>query len=155
MQQLKPATLATIFSEVLANLAFMFTEEEVGDQASGDVWLETEISYHGPVAGKLVFRCPRGFAVQLASNLLGCDGPDPQAEAGAEDAVKEFMNILCGQFVTAVHGTSDIFNLTIPEIGAMLEMPDTTAADSPVLSTLCVGGQRVQLSYEALSLPRK
>ena len=66
----------------------------------------------------------------------------------AEDAVKEFMNILCGQFVTAVHGTRDVFNLTIPEIVELPQMPNMDLADTAVSSTLCVDGYRVQVVYE-------
>jgi CheY-specific phosphatase CheX len=148
MPQLKPATLATIFSEVLASLAFMFTDQEMAEPDPGEPWLETAISYRGSAKGTLRFRCTRSFAVQLSANLLGLDPLDEEATNQAEVAVKEFMNILCGQFVTSVHGTKDVFDLTIPETGEMPEMPDTEAADSPVLSTLCVDGHRVQLTYE-------
>ena len=47
MLQQKTATLTTIFSEVLANLAFMFTDDEPGPPSAGDIWLETFISYQG------------------------------------------------------------------------------------------------------------
>jgi chemotaxis protein CheY-P-specific phosphatase CheC len=151
MSPLKPEMLETIFSDVLANLAFMFTEDEIGEPSPDDVWLETCISYHGPQSGKLLFRCTRSFTVQLAANLLGCNVGDSQAVMDSEDAVKEFMNILCGQFVTIIHGTGDVFNLSIPETGEMPEMPDTTVSDDTIMSTLTVDGYRVQLSYEHLA----
>jgi CheY-specific phosphatase CheX len=147
MQQQKSATLTTIFSEVLANLAFMFTEEEQVDLSPADAWLETVISYEGPTRGTLRFRCTTDFSILLAANLLGIDSHDEEADAKARDAVKEFMNIVCGQLVTAVHGTEDIFNLTIPEITELPEAPDLHAADGGDSSTLSVDGYLVQLSY--------
>ncbi|HVP10959.1 MAG TPA: chemotaxis protein CheX [Phycisphaerae bacterium] len=147
MQQQTSATLTTIFSEVLANLAFMFTDEEQVNPSSTDAWLETVISYQGPVNGTLRFRCTTDFSVLLASNLLGVDLRDAEAGAKARDAVKEFMNIVCGQFVTALHGSESIFNLTIPEITELAETPDLRADNGVDSSTLSVDGFLVQLSY--------
>ena len=43
MLQQKAPTLTTILSEVLANLAFMFTDDESAEPAPDDRWLETTI----------------------------------------------------------------------------------------------------------------
>ncbi len=149
MQEQKTATLATIFSEVLANLAFMFTDEVAADVATGDLWLETTIAYKGPHKGTLRFRCSSNFSIQLAANLLGVDPKDDDAEEAAKDAAKEFMNIVCGQLVTAIHGTDDVFNLTIPEVRELSEVPDLAADDGSESATLCVDGNLIQLSLEA------
>ena len=105
MQDQKSATLTTVFSEVLANLAFMFTDEAPPEPPPGDVWLETTIAYSGPAAGTLRLWCTRGFSTRLAANLLGTD---PDTEQSTEDAVKEFMNIgpqvlTCGTKYPATH----------------------------------------------------
>jgi CheY-specific phosphatase CheX len=147
MQQQKSATLTTIFSEVLANLAFMFTDEEQIELSPADAWLETVISYQGPTQGTLRFRCTTDFSILLAANLLGIDPQDEEADAKARDAVKEFMNIVCGQLVTAVHGSENIFNLTIPTITELPEAPDLHADDGSDSATLSVDGYLVQLSF--------
>lgn len=147
MNKLKPATLATIFSEVLANLAFMFTEEDVPEPAPDAQWIETEIAYRGPVSGTLRLRCSVEFSVLLAANLLGVDSEDADAESKAMDAVKEFMNVLCGQFVTAVHGSDHVFNLSIPRLVALAQPPDLTRADGPELATFAVDAHPIQLVY--------
>lgn len=154
MQDQKTATLALIFSEVLANLAFMFTDEDPGDPPAGDVWLETTIAYSGPVSGTLRLRCTRDFSTRLAANLLGTDPGDRDAEQSASDAVKELMNILCGQFITAAHGAEEVFSLTIPEIVELSETPDLTAGEGATAplqgvetSAVSVDGQFVQLSH--------
>jgi CheY-specific phosphatase CheX len=147
MQQQTSATLTTIFSEVLANLAFMFTDEEQVESSPTETWLETVISYQGPTRGTLRFRCTTDFSVLLAANLLGIDAQDEEADAKAADAVKEFMNIVCGQLVTALHGSENVFNLTIPETTAMPEAPDLQADDGVDSSTVSVDGFLVQLAY--------
>ena len=145
----KTATLTTIFSEVLADLAFMFNDDvdEAPTPVAGDVWLEAEISYHGPQRGTLRFRCPRLFSEQLAANLLGIDIDSTEASDQSADAVKEFMNIVCGQLITAIHGTEAVFDLTIPTLRELSEtpsMPDEQDANS---STLVVEEQRLHLAY--------
>ena len=146
-ERVKTATLATIFSEVLANLAFMFTDEEQPEVTTGDLWLETTISYSGSINGSLKLFCTRDFAVLLAANLLGTDLEDEEAQSDAIDAVKEFMNIVCGQLVTAYHGTEKVFNLTIPEVRELPAAPDLSAAEGDDSTMVCVDGHRVQLSY--------
>ncbi len=152
MNQLKPATLATIFSEVLANLAFMFTEEEPTEPAAGGQWLEASIFYHGPIDGTLRLLCSTDFTVLLAANLLGIDPQDDDAETEARDAVKELMNVLCGQFVTAVHGEEHVFNLSIPQVRDIPETPDLSTPDGPESATFFVDAHRVQLTYEPVAV---
>lgn len=146
MQQQKAATLATIFSDVLANLAFMFTDDADTDAQPDEIWLETTIGYRGQACGDLAFRCTRRFTRLLAANLLGVDAEDESTEE-ADDAAKEFMNIVCGQLVTALHGSEEIFNLTIPQIRRLDDEPDLTRDDGEIVSTLSVEGCRVQLQY--------
>ncbi len=143
----KTRTLTAIFSEVLANLAFMFTDDEQTETGPGDVWLETTISYHGPVSGALRFRCTRSFSVLLAANLLGIDPDDATANRQCEDAVKEFMNIVCGQFVTAMHGPDDVYNLSIPRTVELRGEPDLSDDGGLETSTLSVDNHTVQLTY--------
>ncbi|MFH1420197.1 MAG: chemotaxis protein CheX [Planctomycetota bacterium] len=145
MQEQKTATLTTIFSEVLANLAFMFTEDEQAEPSPGDLWFETTISYTGPHAGTLRLHCPAPFAKLLAANLLGVELNEDDGFDEAEDAVKEFMNIVCGQLVTAMHGCDDVFNLTIPEVRHLIETPDLSGQVDGDVARLCVDGYLVQL----------
>ena len=150
MQDQKKATLQTIFSDVLADLAFMFTDDDlVMDTDVDPIWYETQIGYEGPVSGTLRFRCPAGFATLLAGNLLGTSPEDDDAEFNARDAVKEFMNIVCGQFITAVHGTEDVYNLTIPEIGQIETISDFDGSEDWDTSRLCVENHRVELAYRS------
>src|SRR5690606_5615893 len=122
-------TLTAIFSEVLANLAFLFTDDEELETTPDEVWLETTISYHGPESGTLRFRCTRDFCVLLAANLLGIDSEDETAVRQSEDAVREFMNIVCGQFVTSMFGSDHVYNLSIPKSVELAEVPDLTDDD--------------------------
>ena len=146
MKLQKTATPLAVFSEVLANVAFLFTEEDLPAPATEDAWLETSIVYRGPSRGELSLRCPRAFATLLAANLLGIDD---DAESKSEDAVKELMNIICGQFITTMYGTGDVFDLSIPVTHELDQAPDFSNADDPDTSTLTVEGYPVQLTHRS------
>ena len=145
MLRQRTATPATIFSEVLANLAFMFTDEDIPAPAPGDPWIETIIEYRGSVCGTLTFLCTRGFARLLAANLLAIDPQDPAADTKAEDAAREFMNIVCGQLVTTLHGAERMFDLSIPRSTPLESPPDLKAFSDSDGCTLSVEGFPVQL----------
>lgn len=142
-------SLVQTFSDVLANLAFMLTADQ-GDAPPPDTrWLITRISYQGPCSGEVTLRCPEGFAGVLASNLLGIEPNDPEAHAKSHDAMKELMNVLCGQIVTSLHGTESIFSLSIPELQVLdadqLPAPPQDAQTASVF----VEGYPVTLFYRA------
>jgi len=147
MEPLTTTTLTTVFSDVLGDLAFMFSDGDEIDPSPATLWLETTIGYKGPATGMLKLWCPSEFGVLLAANLLGIDPEDDDAESKAPDAVREFMNIVCGQFVTAVHGTESVFDLTIPATRTLDQMPDFLGSDDEWASTLTVEGHCVQLTY--------
>lgn len=147
MQQQATEILTQVFSEVLANLAFMFTDDESPDSAPDDPWLEVTIHYHGPRSAALCLRCSRGFSILMAANLLGVeqetDDPAPQAD----DAIKEFMNVLCGQLITTMHGNDDVFDLSIPDIIELPQEPDWNKETEALVTTVSVEGHRIQLVY--------
>lgn len=149
MQDQKTTTLTTVLSDVLANLAFMFTENGEYETPAGERWLETLASYQGPVSGSLQLTCTETFATQLTVNLLGMESGEETTQQESNDAVKEFMNVICGQYVTAAYGTEDVFNLTIPEV---IEQPITPVfgdqeLESQDMALLMVGGQWIQLLH--------
>lgn len=153
MQDQATQTLTTIFSNVLADLAFMFAEDELGDTVPGGSWLETTIGYSGTSTGVLRLRCTQEFSIQLAANLLGLDPDDPETERSAHDAVKEFMNIVCGQFTTGAYGNEDVFNLTIPQVVELFERPSLTFEDGVESSVLSADGALIQLSHLPNQVP--
>lgn len=136
-----------IFSEVLANLAFMFTDEGEFVSDPDDQWLETTIDYNGPNTGTLILNCEREFSNTLATNLLGLDPEEQTEDRHALDATKEFMNIVCGQFVTAAYGSEDVYDLSIPEINTLEEAPDFSTNAEDETSILSVDGKPIQLIH--------
>ena len=75
--------------------------------------------------------------------------PKTRIESKARDAVKEFMNIICGQFVTAMYGTHDVYNLSIPQLKELTETPEFDEEESPHIATFSVSGHGVQVAHES------
>lgn len=121
----KPA-LSAVVNEVLGNMAFLIADEEPLEAAAPVDWLQFEINYYGPAAGTLRCWCTLNLAQQLAANLLGTEPQAGEARAAAEDACREFINVLCGQLVTAWYGRQAVFSLTIPKVcrGAGAQPPE-------------------------------
>ncbi|MBU0637891.1 MAG: chemotaxis protein CheX [Planctomycetes bacterium] len=137
----KPRDLTDVVSEVLGNLAFMVGDDEDAVLPAGAVWLQCEITYRGPFSGTLTCWSTRDFAVELAANLLGIDRDEGEAHGGAEDALREFMNVLCGQLVTAWHGTEAVFTLSIPSLCECAETPPATDGADECRCQLSVGDE--------------
>lgn len=119
--------LTTVVSEVLGDLAFMIADDAAEELPAGSIWLEGRVSYRGPERGTLRLWCTREFATRLAANLLGLEPDEGEAQIGADDALRELMNVLCGQLVTTWHGTEQVFHLSIPTVVECSEPP--TMAD--------------------------
>ena len=133
--------LAMLVGEVLGNLAFMVSDDEPAELLPGAVWLQCEVGYQGPVGGTLRCWCTRDFAIQLAANLLGIEPDEGDAQASAEDACREFMNVLCGHLVTAWHGNEAIFNLSIPIVKECLETPQPPGNESITCCQISISGE--------------
>lgn len=140
--------LATIVGDVLGDLAFLVGDDERPEPPPGAVWLECCISYSGPLSGRLHCWCTRSFALQLAANLLGGSPDDDAALDGVGDALGEFMNVVCGQLVTAWHGTDPVFDLSIPTVSECDETPRVSLEQLDGTCALSVSGEPFYCMYE-------
>lgn len=146
--------VATILSDVLADLAFMFGgPEEHPLRPRPETWIECSIGYSGPVTGAIRFRCTRSFSVMLASNLLGVDPSDVDVKRKAEDAVKELVNIVCGHVVTTLHGDDAVFDLSIPRVAELADAPDWESDADDADATLYLDHQVVQIFHTLGATP--
>lgn len=115
-------TLTRVFTEVLEQLAFMFVEPaDIGEAPAPPDPVSANMSFRGPCAGTVTMAVPREMAPVLAANVLGLDPEDEMGAQAARDALKELLNVTCGNLLTAIVGDEPIFDLTVPEVD------DTTA----------------------------
>ncbi|MBI5060042.1 chemotaxis protein CheX [candidate division KSB1 bacterium] len=73
------------------------------------------ITFRGPRCGRLALYVERQMLDTLALNMLGePDDEDPEARRG--DALKEILNMICGNLLTVCYGEAAVFNLSPPEL---------------------------------------
>jgi hypothetical protein len=148
MQDQKTAPLAAVLSEALASLALMFADQDVREPAGeGQAWLETTVGYSGPEEGALRFRCTRSFAVRLAASLLGTDPTDIDDERCTDGAVQEFVGIVCGQLVSAVHGSAELYNIGAPRTVRLHWGPCPMPDGALETASLSVDGESIQAGH--------
>lgn len=95
-------------------LAFMFTDYEAGPQQCAAVFeAGAAIDFHGPFRGRLVIHLYGGLLGTLAANMTGeTEVEDPELMA---DSIKEITNVICGNLLPMVAGSTAVFDLDPPE----------------------------------------
>ncbi|HLP42174.1 MAG TPA: chemotaxis protein CheX [Fibrobacteria bacterium] len=149
------ALAGRVLAEILERQAFLFADP--GDPenipAPEDECVSVRMTFRGHAEGCLRIFMPRSLGVELAANVLGTETDDPLANKEALDACKELLNVVCGNILTTIWGTTPVFDLSIPECelitgSAFLEEIKRDAAglflvdDRPILLrvTLAAGG---------------
>jgi CheY-specific phosphatase CheX len=114
MDQTTEKILAETAEEVLASLAFTFVmpgEQETSDE---DV-LKAKVDFSGPFNGTLIAAVPVSLVPQLAQNMLGLEGEECP-ETAQHDAIRELLNVICGNLLPRLAGREPVFNLTQPNL---------------------------------------
>ncbi len=116
MQSEYDTILSEVFCDVLINYGFMFGDPAPKDEllTSDTDYLRTTVSFAGHRTGVIGISTPADLGAQLAANVLGLEPDDDDSIESALDAVKELVNIVCGQFLTSAFGDEPIFDLLPP-----------------------------------------
>ncbi|MBM3290171.1 MAG: chemotaxis protein CheX [Candidatus Hydrogenedentes bacterium] len=113
--------LDDVFPRMLEELTFLFADPDDGSSPQGmphDA-VDVAIAFSGERNGTLDMGVSRSLGIEMASNLLGLDPDDDNAEHLGDDALRELMNVTCGHVLTSLAGDKPVFNLSIPTITAL------------------------------------
>ena len=137
MENDRKELLVRVLEVVLEQLAFMFGEAATKEEmiTEGEKYLHATMSYKGSQTGSLGVAIPAEMSVVLAANILGIDEGEEVASEKSIDALKELLNIFCGQMLTTVYGEEPVFDLSVPEVKEidkdsweeLLDCPDAIA----------------------------
>lgn len=113
--------LRAVFGDVIEKMAFMFAEmaeeDEIPDSVPESV--EARMSFDGPINGVLAMVVPKEMCPEIAANSLGIDPDEEGAIEKGSDAVKELLNMVCGNMLTELAGVEPVFDLTIPQVSEL------------------------------------
>ena len=134
MTSLLEQTLCYVAEEQFESLAFMFPLPEDPDRTPVDEWTTVSVEFSGPFGGRLYLALPSEMLPILGANMLGMvEGPPGRAEQ--LDALKEFINVVCGNLLPTIAGAEAVFNVGAPQLLGMGPAPQFPADVTPVAAT--------------------
>ncbi|MCX6907594.1 MAG: chemotaxis protein CheX [Verrucomicrobia bacterium] len=80
-------------------------------------WMVT-VAFAGAHAGAIGMIVPPALARQAAANLYGGE-PAQMDDERAQDAAKELLNIVCGNYLHEIEGDGPVFDFAAPECRAV------------------------------------
>ncbi len=109
--------LSQVTIETLEKLAFMFAFTNEGEESypTGPMSVAS-VSFTGPFSGTLVMMISTEVLQELTFNMLGLEEEAEITEDQRYDALKETMNIICGNLLPAIAGDEVVFNIDVPRI---------------------------------------
>ena len=109
--------LARVATNTLEQLAFLFSFPDDG-QVEPDVEsaVAARVLFSGPFRGALVITVSAQVLSELTANMLGVDSEDETTTEQRDDALKETINVICGNLLPAVAGRQAVFDIDAPEI---------------------------------------
>jgi CheY-specific phosphatase CheX len=123
--------LHRVAEEILEKLAFMFSfPEDDRDETDYESALAASVSFTGPFSGALVMVVSDQILPELTGNMLGIDDDEGTSLEQRHDALKELINVICGNLLPAIAGKHSIFHVNAPTI--LPEGTKITNDDKPV-----------------------
>ncbi len=128
--------------QTLEKLAFIFAmpEEEDITPEEGET-VDVAIRFSGPFSGSMLVLYPQGDLDELAANMLGLDDEDEISGDQKLDALKETINIVCGNVLPAIGGKEAVFDIdapvTIAEPGSRPDITDAVKVQLELDEGMC------------------
>ncbi|OQY45218.1 MAG: hypothetical protein B6240_09075 [Desulfobacteraceae bacterium 4572_87] len=140
--------LAGIAAETFEGLAFMFGFPEEDENAdSGESVVVTRVGFQGPFSGQIIMAVTQQTVQELTENMLGLDDGEDIHPDDQTDALKETINVICGNLLPAIAGKDAVFDIQPPEILADTSSVEKATHGEPVsVAKLSIDDEPCQLS---------
>jgi chemotaxis protein CheY-P-specific phosphatase CheC len=109
--------LSRVATDTLEQLAFLFSFPE-NDKVKMDIdfALAARVLFTGPFSGALVITVSAQVLSELTANMLGVDCEEGTTSDQKDDALKETINVICGNLLPAIAGKRAVFDIDVPKI---------------------------------------
>jgi len=118
MNQEHSDLLMEIAAQTLEQLAFIFSFPDDTDPDA--IWEEAatgcHVEFSGPSQGALLLLISNAAMPELTSNMLGMDEDEVPPEDQQHDALREALNVICGNLLPRIGGTEAVYDIQPPEI---------------------------------------
>ncbi len=116
--------LSEVAAETLEQLAFIFSFAD--DPQEDAIWDEDvtgcHVTFSGPHQGEILLVINSAVLPELAANMLGMDDDEEPPQEHQEDALKEALNVICGNLLPKIGGVEAVFDISAPAIHPVAEM---------------------------------
>jgi hypothetical protein len=124
------SVLTRTADETFGELAFMLVMPRIEgepDPPPAEWGHAVRLEFDGPFGGEIRMAITAEMLNPLAENMLGLDlGEKPPEGVMLEDALKELLNVVCGNVLPAIAGKEAVFNIGGPVLidPADLDQPE-------------------------------
>jgi hypothetical protein len=110
-------TLRQVAEDTFAALAFVLPlSEEERPAAGGAQQVSVRVAFSGPLTGYFVLTVDQEMLPALAANILGLKAGSSTSPEQQEDALKESLNVICGNALPRIASPKDIFHVHAPHL---------------------------------------
>jgi CheY-specific phosphatase CheX len=110
--------LMEVAGETLEQLAFIFSFPD--DMDSDGIWAESvtgcHVTFNGQAEGGLLMLISSDALPELAANMLGLEEDETPPLDQQHDAMREALNVICGNILPRIGGAEAVFDIQKPEI---------------------------------------
>lgn len=114
MNEINKELVKKVLTDVAKEFAFMFADDCSEQQDVMPPYIKAEMSFSGPYKGNAIIVTSEDLCKEMMSNVLGISEEETDIEVEPKDALCEFLNIFCGNFLTSLAGTEPVFELHPP-----------------------------------------
>lgn len=139
-----------VAEDTLEKLAFMFISLEDGrDDSDYDSVVAASVSFAGPLTGTVVLMVSTQLIPELSANMLGVEEEETTQDQ-RNDALKETINVICGNLLPAIGGKQAVFDMGAPRIIAESEsikqaMENTHGYESTSIARMAIDDEQCDL----------
>jgi CheY-specific phosphatase CheX len=124
-------SLGKVVSDSLEKLAFMFfASDAFREPILFQDAVTAEVSFTGVFSGSLAIVITESVLNELAENMLGIDSEEVE-QSHLYDALKETVNIICGNWLPIEGGDEAVFHIGTPRVLSPSEAAAVLTGQSP------------------------
>jgi CheY-specific phosphatase CheX len=145
MNAVTSSILSDVVVDTLEKLAFLFAAPLEGPAPEETRELATvRVRFSGPICGGMQLSLSRPVLAELAGNMLGADDASALSPDEQHDALRELVNVICGNLLPLIGGNNAEFHIQTPFIpagdasGAGEFGPTNAASNLSVESGICL-----------------
>ncbi|MCE5327668.1 MAG: chemotaxis protein CheX [Planctomycetaceae bacterium] len=139
--------LAGVAADTVESLAMMFllSPEEASLQGPATGSRAAAVAFTGPFGGSVIVETCGAVQSQLAANMLGLESDAVPTEQQEQDALKELVNVICGNLLPVLAGPTPVFHIDAPRLLTPQQALDARRDGLAAVAAVCTEAGEVNV----------